>query len=182
MEKVTEAHWQNWDGDAVETLTLRETEEAILAEGTITSRGKQIYIARYEIVCDITWRTKKCEIEIKQKREKLELESDGFGRWSNKSGPLLELKGAIDIDISATPFTNMLPIRRLKLAKNQSEEISVVYVSVPELKVSLERQRYTCLIPGRLYRFEQFDIGFSREIETGENGLVRVYPGLFKRL
>jgi hypothetical protein len=46
---------------------------------------------------------------LAEKQEKLELESDGLGRWSNDSGTIPELDGAIDIDISATPFTNTCP-------------------------------------------------------------------------
>jgi hypothetical protein len=121
-------------------------------------------------------------MELVETGKKLLLESDGLGRWSCESNVIAELNGAIDIDISATPFTNMLPIRRLRLKENQAKEISVVYITVPELSVSIARQRYTCLIPKRRYRFEQIDTGFVREIETDENGLLLVYPGLFKRI
>jgi hypothetical protein len=42
-----------------------------------------------------------------------------------------QLGGAIDIDISITPFTNTLAIRRLNLRRGQSEEIIAVYIRVP---------------------------------------------------
>jgi hypothetical protein len=119
---------------------------------------------------------------LTEQKEELRLESDGIGAWSNASGVIAELSGAIDIDITATPFTNTLPLRRLKLKEDQSEEISVVYITVPNLNVSVERQRYTCLTPNRRYCFEQIHTDFVREIETDENGLVLVYAGLFKRI
>jgi hypothetical protein len=181
-ENIIKATWQNWEGDATEEITLRETKEGIFVESIVTNGGQESFTARYTIVCDAWWRVRKFEIELTEKKEKLGLESDGLGRWSNNSIVIAELSGAIDIDITATPFTNTLPIRRLKLKENRTEEISVVYVTVPELNVSAARQRYTCLIPNRRYRFEQPNIGFVREIETDENGLVLLYPGLFKRI
>jgi hypothetical protein len=182
MEEIIKASWRNWEGDATEKMTLRETKEGIFVESIIANGGQVSFTARYSIACDASWRVRKFEIELTEKKETLALESDGIGTWSGASGVIAELKGAIDIDITSTPFTNTLPIRRLKLKENQTEEISVVYVRVPELNVSGERQRYTCLIPNRRYRFEQVDAGFVREIETDENGLVLVYPGLFKRI
>lgn len=182
MEKIIKASWQNWEGDATEKITLRETKEGIFVESIIANGGQESFTARYTIACNASWRVRKFEIELTVKKEKLGLESDGLGRWSNGSIVIAELNGAIDIDITATPFTNTIPIRRLKLKKNRTEEISVVYITVPELNVSAERQRYTCLIPNKRYRFEQIDTGFVREIETDENGLVVVYHGVFKRI
>ena len=93
-----------------------------------------------------------------------------------------QLGGAIDIDISITPFTNTLPIRRLNLRTGQSEEILAVYIQVPGLSITTDRQRYTCLETGRRYRYESLDSDFTREIEIDVNGLVVIYPGLFRRV
>jgi hypothetical protein len=182
MEQVVKARWQNWEGDATEDATLRESREGIFVESIIRSRGQDNSTTRYTITGDVSWRVRKVEIELSRKEEKLRLESDGLGRWSNESGAVPDLDGAIDIDISVTPFTNTLPIRRLGLDAGQSAEISVVYITVPDLNISLDNQRYTCVIPDKLYRFESLDSGFVREIETDEYGLVLLYPGLFKRV
>jgi hypothetical protein len=182
IEKIIKASWQNWEGDATEKITLRETKEGIFVESIITNGGQESFTVGYTIFCDASWRVRRFEIDSAERKKKIGLESDGLGRWSNNSIAIAELSGAIDIDITATPFTNTLPIRRLKLKENRTEDISVVYITVPELNVSAERQRYTCLIPNRRYRFEQLDTGFVREIETDENGLVLVYPGVFKRI
>ena len=54
-----------------------------------------------------------------------------------------ELRDCIDVDITATPFTNTLPINRLRLAPGQSADISVVYVTTPGLDISVSAQRYS---------------------------------------
>jgi hypothetical protein len=69
----------------------------------------------------------------------------------------------------------------LSLKRGQCEEILVTYVRLPELTVTTDRQRYTCLEPGRRYRYESIGSDFVRDIEVDEYGLVVTYPGLFTR-
>ena len=58
----------------------------------------------------------------------------------------------------------------------------MVYISLPEFTVTTDPQRYTCLEPGRRYRYESLDSDFVREIEVDAQGLVVTYPGLFRRV
>jgi uncharacterized protein len=110
---------------------------------------------------------------------------DGESHWKRRGGePVPELDGCIDVDISATPFTNTLPIRRLGLEPGESEELTVTYIRVPELLVGPERQRYGCLeakADGGLYRFEALPSEFTAELPVDADGLVIDYPGLFRR-
>ncbi len=95
------------------------------------------------------------------------------------------LNGCIDVDISATPFTNTLPIRRIQWQVGQSEEFRMVYILVPDLKVSVMRQRYTCLAKtdqGATFRYENVDDDFKADITVDSDGLVVHYPGLFERV
>jgi hypothetical protein len=113
---------------------------------------------------------------------RLALRSDGAGRWTDDRGrPLPELDGCIDVDISVSPFTNTLPIRRLGLAPDTSDDVVVVYLDVPALTARPSRQRYTCLGPGR-YLFESLQTGFRAELSVDADGLVLDYHGLFRRL
>src|SRR5687768_14671655 len=112
--------------------------------------------------------------------------SDGLGIWTNESGNLVpEIKGCVDVDSTATPVTNTLPIRRLSLISGESAEIKVVYFTIPEMQVSVEPQRYTCLetsSTGGKYKFESLDGGFTAVIMVDADGLVEDYPELFKRV
>ena len=140
----------------------------------------------YEIRCDGLWRVREVRAAAPDsKLPVLELLADGEGHWKRRGGkPLPELEGCIDVDISATPFTNTLPIRRLGLKPGQAEELVVTYVRVPELLVGAERQRYGCLevqADGGFYRFEALPSGFTAELPVDAEGLVLDYPGLFRR-
>jgi hypothetical protein len=176
------ARWQDWSGAGHEHLFLHEGPEVIVAESMILADlDGQAIALRYRITCDSAWRVKRAEIIRIGDEHRLELVSDGFGNWADGSGTALpQLGGAIDIDISATPFTNTLPIRRLGLKPGESAEILAVYVRVPDLAVTTDRQRYTRL-GERCYRYDSVDTDFTREVEVDERGLVVNYPGLFRR-
>ena len=70
---------------------------------------------------------------------------------------------------------------RLNLQHDQSADILVLYIRLPELTVTLDPQRYTCIEAGRLYRFESTDSDFARDIAVDDDGLVLTYAGLFNR-
>jgi uncharacterized protein len=184
MDTCIIARWQDWPGKGVEHTVVRCAPASNGADGVVigTADGHE-FAARYQIRCDGSWRLQHALIELVGDHRKVALTSDGHGKWTDACGiPLPALDGAIDLDFSASPFTNTLPIRRLQLAKGNSAEIRAVYVHFPDLAVMSDPQRYTCLEPLRAYRYESLDSDFVRDIQVDQNGLVVSYPGLFKRL
>ena len=182
-EKIV-ARWHDWSGKGLEHLVLQEDSDEIVAESAIVgSSDDDNFAARYRILCDGSWRVTEVEINEIGNDDWIELSHDGAGNWLDASANSLpELNGALDIDISITPFTNTIPIRRLNLDRGQSKEILAVYVQVPGLTLTTDRQCYTCLEPGKLYRYESLDSAFTRDIEIDKHGLVVTYPGLFRRM
>jgi len=188
MASIT-ALWRDWAGDGLEHLVLAETDGGVEATSVVIgiaedeSGGPVRFAARYRVLCDALWRTREVEVELIGEPLRLSVTADGEGRWFDAVGARLpSLDGAIDIDISATPFTNTLPIRRLDPAEGTAVDIRTAYLRLPELTLSSDPQRYTCLDRGRRYRYESLSGDFSREIEIDENGLVTLYPGLFRRV
>lgn len=182
--KTIVARWQDWPGKGCEHLVLKESPSQIVAEAAVFGTIEdQVFAARYKILCDTQWHVRKIEISEIGSDLTTELVSDGAGNWVDGFGtPQPHLANAIDADISITPFTNTLPIRRLDLRNGQSQEILVVYIQLPNITVTTDRQRYTCLEVGRRYRYESIDSDFTREIEFDAHGLVIDYPGLFRRV
>jgi uncharacterized protein len=184
MNKTTLLRWQDWEGTGIQHVVLREAPERIVAEAAMlggTDTGN--FAATFRIVCDGGWRAREIEARIFDADRHVLLRSDGAGHWYDMNGtPLPELDGAIDVDLPLTPFTNTLPIRRLGLRAGESADLKVAYLTVPELSVIADPQRYFCLEPLKRYRYESLDSDFEREIEVDAAGLVETYPGLFKRL
>jgi uncharacterized protein len=181
---VLVARWQDWDARGVEHLVLREGRREIVAESVVIgSAGGSDFALRYRIRCDKSWRVRNAEVALLGGTRKVEIAGDGNGNWSDASGkPVCKLAGAIDIDLSVTPFTNTLPIRRLNLRSGASADIVAVYIVAPALTLATDPQRYTCLEPRKLYRYESLDSDFTRDIEVDDHALVVTYPGLFRRL
>lgn len=91
-----------------------------------------------------------------------------------------DLDGAREVDISVSPLSNTLPIRRLNLAVGESADIITAYLTLPDLTVTFDPQRYTRLSE-REYLYESRDSDFRRTITVDDTGLVIDYPGLFER-
>ena len=187
--KSLEAIWRPWDGRGLEHLRLRVGESGVEADGiVIGEEDGAAFRARYVIVCYPGWRTREVILDPLDGRASLHLRSDGEGNWSDASGRSIpELKGCTDVDLSATPFTNTLPIRRLDLGQEESSGIAVVYVDVPNQRLDTSKQRYTCLernAGGGLYRYEDEGSfrGFTADLPVDADGLVLDYPGIFRRI
>jgi hypothetical protein len=110
----------------------------------------------------------------------LSLRGDGNGRWSSADGAARpDLDGCIDVDISTTPLTNTLPIRRLALAVGDGAEIKAAYVDVPSLSVRPAEQRYSRL-DDSTYRYSSGS--FVADVSVDSDGVVTAYHGLWSRL
>ena len=183
-----EVMWSAWDAPGLEHLRLAMHNDGVAAEGIVigVTEGRPFSVA-YEVRCDVGWRPRAVRVGVPGSEPPgVDLISDGEGNWTTSDGgAVAELRGCIDVDISVTPFTNTLPIRRLDLAPMESAEVSVAYFEGTELQVWPEPQRYTCLEKsdrGGLYRYLSLDGGFTADLPVDADGLVLDYPGLFKRV
>jgi hypothetical protein len=176
--------WVPDAGVGAEHLAIRSTPEGTVAEGVVVgARGGTSYGLRYCVRCDALWRVREAVLSLAGEERCLYLRADGEGNWRDQDGRSVEvLRGCVDIDISATPFTNTLPIRRLGLALGEAREILVAYVPVPALAPEPVRQRYTRLEAGQLYRYEGLFRGYAGELTVDGDGLVLDYPGTFRRV
>jgi len=184
MSRTIVARWQDWSGHGLQHLVLTEGPEEVVAEAAVIVTEEALrFAARFRIVCDGAWRVRAVEAGVIGDERRIALTSDGAGNWRDGAGaPQPHLDGTIDVDLSITPFTNTLPIRRLGLRAGQSADIRTVYITLPDVTVTTDPQRYVCLEAGRRYRYESLDSDFVREIDVDSHGLVVTYPGLFRRV
>ncbi|MFM0327083.1 putative glycolipid-binding domain-containing protein [Caballeronia glebae] len=180
--------WSQQDGAGLEHLVLNETRDGVVIESAVVGDDEaRAFGLVYRIECDARWQVTRLALKLAGGASLDLHRSDGNNgdahAWTDAHGePQESLRGCIDVDITATPFTNTLPIRRLQLERGERRVIRVVYVRVPELTVSPAEQAYTCVEPNRRYRYEGLDTDFTADITVDESGLVLDYPGLFKRV
>ncbi len=190
MSRKLGVMWVPWTGAGSEHLALAWDEVGVRADGVVVGMEDSVpFRIRYEVRCDARWRVREVKVaSLVSGGASVRLFANGEGRWSTSDGePVPALDGCVDVDISATPFTNTLPIRRLDLEPGESEKIKVVYIAVPEIDVENVYQRYTCLERGPnggLYRYEDEGLfsGFVADLPVDADGLVLDYPGIFKRV
>lgn len=100
--------------------------------------------------------------------------------WLLNNIKVNEFNGCFDVDISLSPFTNSLPVNRLKLLNNQQKKIKVIYIDILEEQLKPAEQIYKRLFETK-YLYQNVPNDFEAEIEVDESGFVINYPSLFKR-
>jgi hypothetical protein len=174
--------WQPDLGEGAEAFSFRTTDGGYEARGAVSAmlEGRPLD-ASYVVEMDAAWRTRCVRVDVKG-GDTLEVLSDGTGHWRRSDGTALpELEGCIDPDISMTPFTNTVAMRRLGLPVGEAAAINVAYVLVPGLSLRAAPQRYTRLAD-RMWRFDGLDIDFAADLMVDEEAFVVDYPGLFRRV
>ncbi len=183
---IREVMWSAWDGPGLGHLRLAVRDSGVVADGLVLGVAERApFRIAYEVRCDANWRVRAARVGVPGEPPKVELLSDGEGNWTGPDGRAVAyLRGCEYVDISETPFTNTLPIRRLGLAPGESAEITVAYFDGAELQPWPEPQRYTRLEEGDgggVYRFLSLDGGFTADLPVDSESLVLDYPRLFRR-
>ena len=175
--------WVPVEGTGLEHLQISEGEDAIRVRSTVIGDKDGIaYGIHYEMTLDPDWTFRSVEFQ-RMDGVTTALASDGEGNWVDSLGkPLLELQDCIDIDVSGTPFTNTLPIRRNRdWVIGKPRRFDMAWVPLDTLEPFRDGQIYTPLGDGK-WRYQAADGSFEAEITVDEDGLVLDYPGLFRRV
>lgn len=166
----------------MEMLEIADGPSHIEARGMILSgAGETPFGASYNIRLRPDWTFEALNLRMLDGRT-LRLRSDGRGAWiGNDDAPLTDLAKCVDIDLSGTPFTNTLPIRRVSHTPGEPQGFTMAFVDMDTLSVTPREQCYTQLSPTR-FRYLSVQSGFIAEIEIDSDGFVVFYPGLFQRI
>jgi uncharacterized protein len=131
-------------------------------------------------------------------RRTLDLRRDAQGLWSvavteegkvdlppsgGDPGTFVE---ALDCDLGLSPVTNLMPVlRHGLLSGGDPAELTTAWVSVPDLRVRADGQRYTFVRADpdcAVIRYEATDGSFAADITLDLEGIVIDYPGIARRL
>ena len=137
-------------------------------------------LAVCRVCSDAAWRTTQATIRGRLGTEPvaLQLERAASGEWLADGAPVARVAGCDDVDLGFSPSTNLLPIRRLRLAVGASAPVRAAWVRFPELSLELLEQVYT-RTAARTYVYESAGGAFRRELAVDSTGFVLDYPGLW---
>jgi hypothetical protein len=176
--------WKNLPMNGTDYCALWHTAEGWLLKGTAVGvlKDQRPMLTNYEVHCDETWLTHRVHVErtIGKDTKTHSLSVENSGLWCSSGREVAEVRGCLDVDLSVTPATNTLPIRRLDLGIGKSESVTAAWIKFPELELQPLSQRYTRTAEN-IYRYES-DTGFSAEIMVDDLGLVTLYPRGWERI
>lgn len=170
------ARWQTWDTVYEEVLTLRWENEGWTATGEV-GREKIHYVMRLSPL----WQVRQMLLFRDMEEPDLWLATDGAGRWGEMNGAhRTELDGCRDLDLGCSPFTMMLPVRRLPVDIGDEFEVPVINVDVDTLSV-IRSSRSFSRTAERSWSLREGPDGVPRELTLDEYGLVLDDPGHYRR-
>lgn len=175
--------WTGREYNSLENCLVNTTHTGFEISSTIIgSYDGKIYKVEYQIQTNRNWETLYLELKSQHsnQREHLTLKSDAKGNWAINGKHANQFKGCLDVDIPLTPFTNTLPINRLKLSSNEERQISVIYLDLLEQQIQPVFQKYKRLSEME-YQYENVPNDFEAKIEVDGLGFVVNYPALFVR-
>jgi hypothetical protein len=178
---TAELVWAALQFPGLEHVMTRADESGFCADGQLVMVEDRPVRVSYQLECDRRWRftTLVMTVTDTSGQRTLRLSAGADGRWQADGEARPDLDGCVDIDIDCTPLTNTLPVRRLSWAPAAAHELTMAYVSVPELTVRPVSQQYTQLEPG-LYRYESGT--FRADLPVDEAGFVLDYPAYWSRV
>src|SRR5258708_24901665 len=176
--------WQWLQSPGLERFEFIRTGDEWIFRGTILTLAHDAAVeARYEIVCDSLFQTRRVNIHLRDSSSERSLKIDAQnGHWFEDGRENHTISGAVDIDLGWSPSTNTLPIKRLKLAIGQtSGEFIAAWVRFPELPLQPLLQEYLRLAD-RQYRYSSRGGAFVANLVVDDNDLVLDYEEFWQRV
>lgn len=180
MALERDLRWQPVDGVGLEHCRVSETADGIAVRSSLIGEADDLAVGVfYEITLDPKWTFRSLVLRRHDGRV-LRLVSNGEGDWKIDGRRAPELEGCVDIDISGTPLTNTLPMRRRRFEIGVPQQFDMVYVPLDTLEPFRDEQIYTRLDDSQ-YRYEAADGSFAQVLAVDTDGFVTDYPTLFRQ-
>ena len=192
--------WVKDDPFGVEFAEISLASDRLSATGVAVGTSPVAYRLDYELETTAGFVTSRLRVWSRGQgwHRALELRRDATGRWELEAeqegeldlpasgGDPAALADALDCDLGLSPVTNLMPILRHNLLSGGGPvELTAAWVSVPDLRVRADGQRYSHLRSGpshHLLRYEATDGSFSAEITVDSVGIVVDYPSIARQL
>ena len=174
--------WRSLSWPGAEYAALLHVSTGFRFQGVVVAApdGQPLHL-RYQIDCDDAWETREVQVQVVQglTERRLHLRADEQRRWWRDDAEVEAIRGCVDVDLSLSPATNTLPIRRLALPAGGYADVTAAWVKFPDLDLQPLPQRYTRLGPAT-YRYES-GTGYSTELEVDDQGMIVHYRGGWER-
>lgn len=164
--------WRRLDLPGHDTASLQINAEGAVLSGMAVFQEGGPTALEYVVHADRDWQTTQAVVRGRRDREAVELRlrRNGAGIWTLNDVPCPAVQGCVDLDLSFTPATNLLPLRRLALISGQSAEVRSAWLEWPAVRLTPLVQRYV--------RRSQTEYEYEADLPGAEpfRGVLRVQP------
>jgi hypothetical protein len=135
----------------------------------------------YQVVCDMQWRTLSGRVTgwADGMTVDMALSVDAARRWWINGTECPAVSGGVDLDLNFSPSTNLLPIRRLRLAVGQSAEVQAAWLRFPDFTLEPLTQHYHRL-DATTYHYASAGGTFVTALQVNTVGFVTLYPNFWQ--
>ena len=164
--------WKRLDLPGHDTARLHMTSTGAELSGTAVFLEGMPTALHYAVRCDDAWRTLDATVRGWRGTETvdLRLQRDSGGRWTLDGAVCPAVEGCLDLDLSFTPATNLLPLRRLHLPIGAAAEVRSAWLEWPGIRLTPLVQRYVRRAP------EEYDYESDLPDDERFAGVLRVHP------
>lgn len=161
---------------------------AYLLDGAAIAHDREgPWSLRFSVVADAAWRTRTTFVEVlgNDGLERVTLAVDALGEWTLDGRSWPELRGCTDVDVSASPISQTMPLRRLGLGVGREATVQAAWLDVPSLAVHRVPQTYRRLPDDErgFATYSYTDPGYGPFLVSVDTaGLVVDYQGFFARV
>jgi uncharacterized protein len=180
VHKVT-VKWRRLDIPGHESCELVSNPDGWALQGTATlEHEKQLCRLDYQIDCDPLWITRAASVRgnVGARTIDVRIVRRADGTWLLNDEPVDGVAGCLDVDLNFSPSTNLLPIRRLKLAIGRKAGVRAAWLRFPSFLLEPLDQSYE-RIAESTFRYESAGGSFVADLDVGESGLPIRYGNLW---
>ena len=176
---IVTAHWRALDREGEDTCRLSRADQGWLLVGHARFRDDLGFAELdYIVRCDERWHTLSADLAGQHDGREVQVRilREGEVWWLNDIEQP-DAVGARDIDLSFTPATNLMPLRRLMSSKESSLSITAAWLRYPIAVLNPLEQTYALTDRHGSISYAASQTKFQTEMTVDQSGFVTLYPG-----
>lgn len=179
VRHIATARWRALDREGQDTCRLSQTDDGWILLGHAQFRDALgMASLNYVIRCDRDWVTQSVDLAGQHEGSEVraKMVNDGSTWWiDDRAQPAVA--GALDIDLSFTPATNLMPLRRLGV---EDLTVSAAWLQYPCAKLVPLDQTYARTPRSDVMHYSAHQTAFKTDITVDQSGFVTHYPGFWE--
>lgn len=179
---IAQVQWRALDRMGEDTCRLARLDQGWLLVGHARFRDDDGHAALdYVVRCDEAWHTLSADVTGLHNGQEIRVALiSAEGKWQMNDQAQPQVSDARDVDLSFTPATNLMPLRRLANADRSSLDCRAAWLRYPECTLAPLDQTYTRHGTSDLVSYSAAQTGYQTQLRVDPCGFVTDYPNAWR--